>query len=159
VEEGTMTDNLGLKAVPGQLGADIERVYREWDRAWSNDDLEAMVALYAPDATLESPLVPYLLGRTPGIVSGRDEIRKLLAKAAPRKPESRTFARAGYFTDGHLLMWEYPRATPDGGEQMDFAEIMEIEHGLIKRHRVYWGWRGVEVLKADSYWKGGSRDR
>jgi hypothetical protein len=36
---------------------------------------------------------------------------------------------------------------------MDFFEVMEIVDGLIKSHRVYWGWRGVEVIKADAYYK------
>jgi len=147
-----MTENLGLKPVAGDLMAAADRIYREWDRAWSNDDLDAMVALYAPDAVLESPLVPHLLGTNVGICRGRAAIRSLLETAAARKPSKRTFYRAGYFTDGRLLMWEYPRATPDG-EQMDFMEVMEIENGLIQRHRVYWGWAGVEVIKADAYHK------
>ncbi|MGH8583794.1 MAG: nuclear transport factor 2 family protein [Gammaproteobacteria bacterium] len=147
-----MIENFGLKPVPAELAAAAERVYREWDAAWSNDDLGAMIALYAPDAVLESPLVPHLLGTKTGICRGRAEIRALLEKAAARKPGKRTFHRTGYFTDGRLLMWEYPRATP-GGEQMDFVEVMEIESGLIQRHRVYWGWAGVEVIKADTYHK------
>jgi ketosteroid isomerase-like protein len=147
-----MGENLGLNTLSASQAESIERVYREWDRTWANDDLDTMIALYAPDATLESPLVPYLLGGTNGTLKGRDEIRKLLDKAAPRKPGRRTFYRRGYFTDGRFLVWEYPRATPDG-EQMDFFEVMEIANGLIQVHRVYWGWRGVEVLKADAYYK------
>jgi hypothetical protein len=34
---------------------------------------------------------------------------------------------------------------------MDFVEVMEIEDGLIHAHRVYWGWRGVDVLINDQY--------
>ena len=147
-----MHDNLGANPVPAGAGHEIERIYREWDRAWSEDDLEAMIALYAPDATLESPLVPHLLGGHDGVLKGRDQIRALLEKAAPRKPGRRTFHRRGYFTDGTTLVWEYPRATPEG-EQMDFFEVMEISAGLIQAHRVYWGWRGVEVIKADAYYK------
>ena len=45
-------------------------------------------------------------------------------------------------------MWEYPRDAP-GGEQMDFAEVMEIEHGLIRHHRVYWGGYGLALLERD----------
>ncbi|HET8701743.1 MAG TPA: nuclear transport factor 2 family protein [Nitrococcus sp.] len=145
-----MSENLGAERVPEDLAAAAERIYRDWDKAWSNNDLNAMTALYAPDATLESPLIPHLLGTTPGICRGREEIRALLETAAPRKPRKRTFYHAGYFTDGKRLVWEYPRATPDG-EQMDFFEVMEIENGLIKKHRVYWGWRGFEVIKADAY--------
>ncbi len=47
-------------------------------------------------------------------------------------------------------MWEYPRETPDG-EQMDFVEVMELEDGRIRRHRVYWGWRGVSVMETNQY--------
>ncbi|MGH9898601.1 MAG: nuclear transport factor 2 family protein [Pyrinomonadaceae bacterium] len=147
-----MSENLGLKTVPKDVAIAVERIYHEWDKAWSNDDLDAMIALYAPDAVLESPLIPHLLGTKTGICQGRDEIRVLLETAAPRKPGKRTFNRAGYFTDGRLLVWEYPRTTPDG-EQMDFFEVMEIEGGLIKKHRVYWGWRGFGVIKADAYHK------
>jgi len=28
---------------------------------------------------------------------------------------------------------------------------MEIEDALIQAHRVYWGWRGVEILRTDQY--------
>jgi hypothetical protein len=45
---------------------------------------------------------------------------------------------------GHTMIWEYPRATPEGG-QMDFTEVMELKDGLIQRHRVYWGWYGVRL--------------
>jgi ketosteroid isomerase-like protein len=147
-----MNENLGLKNISGKQAAMVEHVYREWDRAWSNDDLDAMLALYAPDAILESPLIPHLLGTATGICRGRDEIRALLLKAAPRKPDKRTFYRTGYFTDGRLLIWEYPRVTPDG-TQMDFLEVMEVENGLIQKHRVYWGWAGVEIIKANAYYK------
>lgn len=146
------SENLGSTSIPNSSCDEVERIYRKWDEAWSNDDLDAMIDLYAPDAVLESPLIPYLMKTNRGICRGREEIRSLLHKAAPRKPRKRTFFRPGYFTNGHLLIWEYPRATPDG-EQMDFVEVMEIEKGLIKKHRVYWGWAGVEVIKSDSYYK------
>ena len=51
------------------------------------------------------------------------------------------------------LIWEYPRDAGQG-EQMDFAEVMELnDDGLIQRHCVYWGWRGVKVLQDDAYHK------
>ncbi|HVJ34455.1 MAG TPA: nuclear transport factor 2 family protein [Terriglobia bacterium] len=158
-----MSDNLAAKPVSPELEAQAERIYRLWDQYWSADDLDAMIGLYAEDATIESPLVPHLNGGSNGRLEGKAAIKALLAKAAPRKPGARHFHRIGYFTDGALLMWEYPRATPahgstpghgtNGGEQMDFVEVMEIRDGLIQHHRVYWGWRGVEVIKADAYYK------
>lgn len=130
----------------------IDRIYHEWNDALSNLDVEGLLALYAPDATLESPLVPHLLKTERGICHGHEELRKLLVELRRTQPKVRQFHRTGYFTDGHTLMWEYPREAPNG-EQMDFVEVMEIENGLIQRHRVYWGWYGVGVLKRDEHHK------
>jgi hypothetical protein len=72
-------------------------------------------------------------------------LRQFVALVFQTSPPQRKRFRTGYFTDGHLVTWEYPRTTPEG-DQMDLVEIMEIEHGLIKRHRVYWGWYALNVL-------------
>lgn len=130
-----------------------ERIYHDWDKALSNDDVAGLLALYAPDAVLESPAVPLTLGTDSGIVRGREQLRPLLEQVAARKPPLRTYYRTGYLTDGkRTMIFEYPRQTPDG-EQMDFVEVMEIAEGLIQRHCVYWGWRGVKVIEDDAYHK------
>ena len=77
-----------------------------------------------------------------------ERARRLRIQTVERQPPQRRRHRTGFFTDGRTLMWEYPRAAP-GGEQMDFAEVMEIEDGLIVRHRVYWGWYGLRLLERD----------
>jgi ketosteroid isomerase-like protein len=129
-----------------------KRIYEEWDDALSRKDVDAAIRLYAPDVTLESPLVRHLLGTDTGVVEGRDNLRAFVAKAFERTPAVRTHCRRGFFTDGRVLMWEYPRRTPDG-EQMDFVETMELEDGLIRHHRVYWGWVGGRILEQDAYWR------
>jgi len=129
---------------------DAERIYHQWDDALSRNDVESLLALYAPDAILESPLIPHLLKVERGICRGHQEIRRLFEVLAQRKPQARQFHRTGYFTDGRKLMWEYPRQTPQG-DQMDFVEVMELKDGLIEKHRVYWGWFGVNVLNRDAY--------
>ena len=108
------------------------------------------MALYAPDVELESPLVRHLLKSASGVVAGREALRDFIRVVFARTPPARKRHRAGFFTDGTTLMWEYPRATP-AGEQMDFAEVMEIADGLIRRHRVYWGWYGVKTIEEDRY--------
>jgi ketosteroid isomerase-like protein len=129
----------------------VERVYFAWDDALSRNDKAALLALYAADAVIESPLIPHVLKSERGIVRGAAEIRALLDEVAARKPPVRTFHRTGYLTDGKRLIWEYPRETPDG-EQMDFVEAMELNgEGLIQRHRVYWDWYGVRVIQRDQY--------
>jgi SnoaL-like domain len=127
-----------------------ELIYRAWDDALGRKDLDAAMALYAPDCTLESPLVRHILGRERGIVDGRADLRAFVAEVLSRTPALRQRHRAGFFTDGRKLMWEYPRLTEDG-EQMDLVEVMEIADGLIQRHRVYWGWRALKVLEDDAY--------
>jgi len=128
----------------------IDRIFREWDEALSRLDADKLISLYAPDATLESPLVCHLLKYERGICRGHDELRRLFVELAKTQPPVRKFYRTKYFTDGNKLFWEYPRATPDG-DQMDFAEVMEIKDGLIQQHRVYWGWYGVGVLQRDEH--------
>ena len=128
----------------------VERIYHAWNDALSRNDAEALTAMYAPDAIIESPLVPYLMGLERPI-RGREEILAFWKLVAARKPNIRQYYRTGYLTDGKKLMWEYPRETP-AGDQMDFVEVMELnENGLIQRYRVYWGWFGFGVLKRDEY--------
>jgi SnoaL-like domain len=123
-----------------------ERIYHEWDEALGRKDLDAAMKLYAPDTVLESPLVRHLLGGAEGIVRGRDNLRNFVKLVFESAPALRRRHRTGFFTDGKRLMWEYPRAAPDG-PQMDLVEVMDIEGGLIQRHCVYWGWLGVKVLE------------
>jgi hypothetical protein len=129
----------------------VERMYFAWDDALSRNDAAGLLALYAPYAHLESPLVPHLLKRESGVLRGHDELRPLFALLAERKPPVRQYRRHGYLTDGRRLVWEYPRDAGKG-EQMDFVEAMELnDQGLIQRHCVYWGWFGVRVLQRDAY--------
>lgn len=129
----------------------IERVYYEWDQALSKNDANALLQLYAPDAVFESPLVPHLLNKQEGVCRGHEEIRPLFEALAVRKPPVRQYYRTAYLTDGKRLIWEYPRAAPNG-DQMDFVEAMEInDKGLIQRHCVYWGWFGFGVLQRNEY--------
>ncbi len=55
--------------------------------------------------------------------------------------------RDGFQWNGKTLFWEYPAQIPNDQHQIDLAEVMDLEDGLIKRHRIYWGWYGVERLK------------
>jgi ketosteroid isomerase-like protein len=125
--------------------AEVERIFRVWDEALGAKDLDTAMNLYAPDATLESPLVCHLLGTEEGVVRGKENLRAFVERVFAHQPAKRRRFRTGYLTDGTRLTWEYPRESPDG-DQMDIVEVMEIEDGLIKRHRVYWGWTSVRML-------------
>ena len=122
----------------------ITHIFEAWDAALGARDLDASMALYQPDATLESPLVRQLLGTSEGIVRGRENLRAFAARVFASQPPERRRFRMGFLTDGSHLTWEYPRQADDG-EQMDLVEVMEVRDGLIQHHRVYWGWYSVRL--------------
>ena len=127
-----------------------ESIYEAWAKGFAERDLEAILALYAPDATLESPLVNNLLGTDSGIVRGREQLRKFFGIILESTPSLKDRHRANFFTNGKVMIWEYPRVTPTG-EQTDLAEVMELKDGLIQAHRIYWGRVGTKLLQKDQY--------
>lgn len=133
-----------------ETAAAVERIFHRWDEALGAKDEEASLALYHEDCTLESPLVCYLLGTDDGIIRGRGALRPFVRRVFASNPPQRRRFRLGYLSDGSRLTWEYPRQALDG-EQMDLVEVMEISDGLIKNHRVYWGWLSVSMLTSGEH--------
>jgi steroid delta-isomerase len=129
--------------------ADCERIYRQWHECAKARNLDGLLALYAQDAVLETPLVLAIYsGRQNGILQGHREIGPFFAEAISRPLNElvRWYRTGRWLTDGErILAWEYPRATPDG-DQVDIVELMEIAGGLIQSHRVYSGWLGTALL-------------
>jgi ketosteroid isomerase-like protein len=139
-----MTQETEMNVQPHQTTASIEHIFQAWDEALGAKDLDAAMALYQPDATLESPLVRHLLDGNQGIVQGRDNLRQFVAEVFAKEPPQRQRFRTGHLSDGTRLTWEYPREA-GSAEQMDIVEVMEIKDGLIQHHRVYWGWYSVKL--------------
>lgn len=79
---------------------------------------------------------------------GGPPLRSFVEKVFEHQPPRTPALSHRVFTDGQHVTWEYPRQSPDG-DQMDIVEVMEITDGLIAHHRVYWGWKGVDVLIRD----------
>jgi ketosteroid isomerase-like protein len=124
---------------------DAERIHELWDDALGKKDLDASLSLYADDATIESPLVQHLMKTKKGIVRGKDDLHRFITLVFQTNPPQRKQFKTGFFSDGRVIMWEYPRAAPDG-DQMELVEVMEVRDGLIQRHRVYWGLYSLNVL-------------
>src|SRR5882757_191364 len=95
---------------------DAERIYRLWDEALGNRDLGASLALYAPDASIEGPLVQHLMQTEDGIVSGKDAMREFITRVFRTNPPQRKRFKQGFFSDGRVIIWEYPRQSPDGDQ-------------------------------------------
>lgn len=129
--------------------SDCARIHQQWHDRAKSGDTEGLLALYAEDAVVETPLVQAIFdGRESGILRGHREIRPFFEEGARRRPNLlvRWHRTGRWLTDGErLLVWEYPRQTPDG-DQVDLIEVMEIVDGLIAHHRIYWGWFGTALL-------------
>jgi steroid Delta-isomerase len=126
------------------MSEDHAYIHREWHRAASSRDISALIALYADDAILESPLVPVIMdGRRDGVLRGKEEIARFLEAGARSRPIdlARWHRSDTFFSAGATLIWEYPRVTPEG-DQVEIIEVMEIANRLIRYHRIYWGWKG-----------------
>ena len=130
---------------PNNTDEQIRHVFDEWHRAVKDQDAEGMAALYARDPAVLA-LWPE---REDAVVHGRDAIAQFFAQSFQARSGEGVFEdwfRSGrYFSDGRLLIWEYPRETPKG-DQTDVVESMDLENGLITHHRVYWGWVGFNKL-------------
>jgi hypothetical protein len=133
----------------GGFLADCERIHREWHERAKALDTDGLLALYAEDAVLESPLVPAILDDKPaGLLRGQTELHRFFIEGARRRPNDlvRRYRTGEWLTDGRrILVWEYPRQAPDG-DQVDLVEVMEIAGGLIRHHRIYWGWKGCTLI-------------
>jgi hypothetical protein len=136
-------------ASDGDFISDCARIHRQWHDCAKSRDTEGLLALYAAEAVLETPLVQAIFDdRESGILRGHREIRPFFEEGARRRPNAlvRWHRTGKWLTDGErLLVWEYPRQTPDG-DQVDLVEVMEIADGLIQHHRIYWGWFGTALL-------------
>jgi steroid Delta-isomerase len=126
----------------------ITHIYEAWHDTVRKRDLEGTAALYAKDAILETPLALAVYPeRRSGLIHGRIAIRTFFEDGLRKFPSdlAQWYRTGTFFANGQQLTWEYPREAPKG-EQVDLMEMMEIEHGLIQCHRVYWGWYGVRLL-------------
>lgn len=120
-------------------GTTVERVADDLDAGFASGDLDRLLALFAPDATIESHLVKRVFDRAQSVCRGHDEIRRLLGalleRGRPwgghRPPMIRGDTVAVEFTT---------RSSPDETFSVD---VIEVREGKIKSLRAYSGWRAV----------------
>jgi hypothetical protein len=139
--------------------ADCVRIYEQWHEYTRARQAEKLIDLYADDAIVETPLVSAILDhKTEGVLRGRAEIKQFFDEGLRRRPDDllRWYRTGLFFTNGKVLTWEYPRTTPHG-DQIDLVEIMDIEAGKIKHHRIYWGWFGFQHLLKNAISKATAR--
>ena len=132
----------------GNTDAEIRHIYEQWHACVLQRDLDGVIALYDDDAILETPLILAVLkDHDRGVLKGKTSIGSFFAAGLRDAGNGlgRWYRTGTFFSNGRQLTWEYPRETPDG-DQVDLVEVMDIERGLIRHHRVYWGWVGFLTL-------------
>ncbi|WP_394840795.1 nuclear transport factor 2 family protein [Pendulispora brunnea] len=117
----------------------VEHVIRDMEAAFSRNDLEGVVSLFAEDATIESYLVSRIFNRAEGVCRGREEIRELV----------RAFMKRGVPWGGHepplvrgnTVAIEFRSASSDA--EPFSVDIIEVRDGKIQSLRAYAGWRAL----------------
>jgi ketosteroid isomerase-like protein len=105
-----------------------ERLAQEWLEAWNAHDLEAIMGLYAPEVSFQTPTIIDTLGIPDGRVSGKEALREHFARGLERLPDLR-FNRDQVYVGVRSLAITY--AWADG---TPVAELHEYDDdGLIER--------------------------
>jgi hypothetical protein len=125
--------------------AEAEQFMHAFDTVWADNDIEGAVALFAEDATLETPLAQRLLHRKDGVLHGRDEIREMV-----RALMSRGRGWGGHeppLIRGNTIAIEFRRPSSVDHYSVD---IIELRGGRIQSLRAYSGWRSLTVPAGDA---------
>lgn len=113
------------------------RIAQAWFAAFNAHDLDALLALYAPDAVHFSPKLLVRQPETGGFIRGTAALRAWWQDAFDRLPDLR-YTPTSFTANEERVFMEYLRQVghePD----MRVAEVLEITHGLITASRVYHG--------------------
>jgi len=117
--------------------SDNQAIAEAWMRAFNAHDVDALVALYADDATHTSPKIRALHPETAGLLVGKAALTRWWKDANARLPGLR-YEAVAYTADAHRVFMEYLRHAPRE-PSLPVAEVLEIHDGKIVASRVYHG--------------------
>jgi ketosteroid isomerase-like protein len=112
-------------------------IARAWLDAFNAHDVDALVALYAEEATHTSPKIRALHPTTGGKLLGKAALAAWWRDANARLPGLRYEATAIVADEAHAII-EYVRHAP-GESPMPVAEAFDVRGGTIVASRVYHG--------------------
>lgn len=114
-----------------------EDIARSWFAAFNSHQLEALLGLYDDHARHFSPKLKIRQPETNGWVSGKAALRAWWQDAFDRLPGLH-YEVLSLTANEHRVFMEYSRQVP-GEEDMQVAEVLEIEGDKIVASRVYHG--------------------
>jgi heme-degrading monooxygenase HmoA/ketosteroid isomerase-like protein len=116
---------------------DTRGIAETWLAAFEARDLDALLALYADDATHQSPKIRALHPDTGGKLVGRAAMRAWWADSFARLPSLR-YIQTSITADPDSVLLEYLRRV-DGEPDMPIAEVFDVRSGYIVASRVFHG--------------------
>ena len=108
-----------------------------WLRAFNTHDVDALVDLYAVDATHTSPKIRALHPDTGGKLVGKEALARWWREANARLPNLR-YEIMRLTADADRVVMEYVRHAPNE-PPMPVAEVLDVRDGRIVASRVYHG--------------------
>ena len=126
-----------VRALVGQLVASPRVLAERWLAAFNGRDLDALVGLYAADATHHSPKLRAQRPETGGRITGQAALRAWWADSFARLVGLR-YEPIGLTADSERAVLEYWRQLP-GAEDLRVAELFRCVDGKILESFVYHG--------------------
>ncbi len=121
--------------------AALEDVIARYNDAWNGQDVDAIVALHAPDIVFEN--------HTAGERAEGDDVRAHIASIFENWPDLRFSSRRLYARDGLVVSeWTATATRQDTGERLEWdgVDIFPFEDGKILRKDVYSAAHRARVL-------------
>jgi len=113
------------------------QVAKNWLQAFNDHDLENLLALYNDHAVHFSPKLKIRRPETNGFIKGKEALRDWWKDAFDRIPQL-AYHEKNIISNNGLVVIEYTRIVP-GEENINVAEVLEVDNGLIVASRVYHG--------------------
>lgn len=128
---------LGWNLKTKEQTMNFETVAKAWINAFNEKNLSQLLALYADNAEHLSPKLRQKRPETGGVIRGKNELKQWWADAFVNLPTLHYQLERLTVGKSHIFI-EYTRQL-EGELDLDVAEILEFENGLICHSRVYHG--------------------
>jgi ketosteroid isomerase-like protein len=99
---------------------------QEWIAAWNARDLDRVLAHYADDFEMRSPLIVQLMGSQDGVLRGKDSVRAYWRKGLEAQPDLH-FQLLDVFLGTDTLAIHFRNTA----RQRETVEVLRFQDGLI----------------------------
>ncbi|MFC6268116.1 nuclear transport factor 2 family protein [Frigoriflavimonas asaccharolytica] len=119
------------------ISEDLKNIATLWFKAFNEQNLEDLLALYDENAAHYSPKLKIREPETNGLIKGKEALRFWWADCFQRLPSLR-YEVQKLTADSEQVFMEYRRKV-DGENDMIIGEVLEFSNGKIIFSRVYHG--------------------